>query len=323
MANFDGAHFFVKDMMEIPIFNVIKQLNDSDAYLKLIISGGDVLNRYFMGPQIFFTHDFDIKLTANQEVVLTDSNVDAMYKYAVEVSEAMEDTLNNFYLKNKQRIDNLLAKNYKVKMSKKRYTGKYFNALRVEGRAHIPIRSQLRTLDDKEQDVDEIIDLWVALPDTLTFPYNTFLGGDPKLSLDGSKYFIPTIEMEGMLIAGLGYMLWDTQRMIDYSADLERKGKVNKLQRYIDKQKAMYNDLNHPLKRLSCLPFEDYIKHCDKKIKKCSIGNRHFKTVEQALSFAQNEGYLSSSQAKEIRDGKYTLSYICVYINKLKEYYSE
>jgi len=323
MADFDGAYFFVKDTMEVPIFNMIKKMNDSDAYLKLIISGGDVLNRYFIGPQIFFTRDFDIKLTADRRVELTESNKKIMYDYNNEVSKTFENTLNTFYLKNKQHMDDVLSKNYGLKMGKNRETGKYFNLFQpVKGGTNISISYQLRTLDDKEWDVDHIIDFWVALPETLTFPYNTFLGGDPILSLDGSNYYIPTIEMEGLLIAGLGYMIWDTQRMIDYSIDLERKGKKNKLQRYIDKQKGIYNDLNHPLKRLSCIPFKDYIKQCNRESKSCSVDNQQFRTIEEVLSFAQGKGYLSSSQVEEIRKGTYSLSYLCAYINKLRKYYS-
>lgn len=321
MAKFDEAHYFVKDTMEIPIFNVIKKMNASDKYLKLIISGGDVLSRYFDGPSIFLTHDFDIKLTADKKVVLSEANKQVMYDYNQEIGEKMEDGLNDSYLKNKQSIDDILAQNFGVKMGKKGDTGKYFNAIRVrETGGHIPIRYQLRTLDDKERLVDEIIDLWVALPESLTFPYNTFLGGDPILSLDSSRYYIPATELEGLLFAGLGYMLWDTQRMVDYSKDLEAKGKRNKLQRYINKQKAIYNDLNHPLKRLACLPFEDYIKRCDRKLKSCTVDGQQFESVRQVLSYAQKQGYLSPSQVSEIRKGKYTLPYLCVYINKVKEY---
>ena len=155
MADFDGAHYFMKDSMEIAIFNGIKEMNASDAYLKMIISGGDVLNRYFIGPQIFLTHDFDIKLTADKRVDLTRENVRAMYKYAEEIAQTFERTLNEFYLQNKQRMDAVLARRYGVKMAKKRDTKKYFNYFHMEeAQAHFPIRSRLKTLDDTQQDVD-------------------------------------------------------------------------------------------------------------------------------------------------------------------------
>jgi len=321
MAAFDEAHYYVKDLMEIPVFNVVKEMNASDAYLKLIISGGDVLNRYFDGPSIFLTHDFDLKLTADKKVVFNDKNIQVMRDYNRDISIELEDRLNEFYEKNKKAVDSVLEEKYGVKMGIKSDTGKYFNAAQTykDGR-HFAIRYQLRSLDDQESVLDEIVDLYMVLPEHITFPYNTFLGGDPMLSLDGSKYYIPATEMEGLLIAGLGFMLWDTQRMLEYSMDLEAQGKKNKLQRYIDKQKAIYNDLNHPLKRLACLPLEDYIKHCDRKSKSCTVDGRQFNSIRPLLTYAQRKGYLSKSQVSEIRKGKYSLSYLCVYINKIKEY---
>jgi len=321
MADFDEAHYYVKDLMEIPVFNVVKEMNASDAYLKLIISGGDVLNRYFDGPSVFLTHDFDLKLAADKRVVFNDKNIQVMRDYNRDISVELEDRLNDYYQKNKEAIDDILEEKYGVKMGKKRDTGKYFNAIQTyEDGRHFAIRYQLRSLDDQERVVDEIVDLYMVLPEYLQFPYNTFLDGDPMLSLDGSKYYIPATEMEGLLIAGLGFMLWDTQRMVDFSMYLEAKGKKNKLQRYINKQKAIYNDLNHPLKRLACLPLEDYIKRCDRKSKNCTVDGQQFNSIREVLTHAQRKGYLSRSQASEIRKGKYSLAYLCVYINKIKEY---
>jgi len=320
MGSFEEAHYYIKDMMETTILNSIKFINSRDKNMKLIISGGDVLTRYFEGPSIFLTHDFDIKLTVNKHIDLDQVDKEIIYDYQAEIAKIFKNNLNNFYVKNQDVIDNKLGKSYNSRLVQN--TNNPFKAVKVN-KSHTRIvytLTRLNTLkEEKEEEDDEIIDLWVALPETIRFPYYTFLGEDPILSLDGSDYYMPSIEIEGVLIAGLGYVLWDTQRMIKYSMDLERKGKSNKLQRYIGKQKAIYNDLNHPLKRMSCIPFKKFVEDCAKKESVCSIDGKQFYDVESALEYAMGQGYLSREHISEIEKGKYSLPYVCAYIDKIKD----
>lgn len=316
MEDFERAHYYMKEMMETTVLNTLKFINSRDKNMKFVITGGDVLARYFDGPTIFLTHDYDIKLTVNKRVDLDEIDKEIIYDYQAENARIFEKNLNNFYIKNRFVIDNKLKKSYNVVIDRKNQGP--FEVFKAND-SLTNIVYTLISLNTNEKEEDTLIDLWIALPETLKHPYYTWLGEDPILSLDGSDYYIPTLEVNGVLITGLGYMLWDTQRMIEYSAELKRKGKPNKLQRYIDKQKAIYNDLNNPIKRLSCIPFKKFVKDCNEKEIICTIDGERFYNKEEVLEYAKNMGYLSKEHISEIKNGNYSLSYICRYIQKLRK----
>jgi hypothetical protein len=307
--------------MEPPVLNVIKRMNATDEYLKLILSGGDVLNYYFDGPQIFKTHDFDIKLSADKRVVLNQRNIETIQTYASEVAEEFEKAMSDYYRANQEFLDGQLRKLFGVQIARHRGSNERFKTFKRNDALHT-IRYRLRNPEGTKEDVDDLLDVYVALPETTNFSFDTWIGGDELLSLDNNRFFVPTIEVEGILITGLGFMLWDTQRMIEYSREQEKKGKPNKLQRYIDKQRAMYNDLNHPLKRLKCLPFESYVKSCSKKFSRCRILNQRFNSVSEALDYSLRQDLISPEQRKILLQGNYSLAFICDHINRLLEYES-
>lgn len=315
MGGFEQAHYYIKDVMETVVLNTVKYINGMDKNMKLVISGGDVLTRYFDGPSIFMTHDYDIKLVVDASVDLEKVDKNVIYVYHTEIVDIFTRNLNRFYTNNKSTIDNTLLNKYGLKFIP---GDKPFRNIR----ANKSLRNVVYTLNDGKRKVqDELIDIWIALPETLKFDYYTFIDSDPILSLDaGSKYYIPTIEVEGFLIAGLGFVLWDTQRMIEYSKRKEAQGLPNKLQRYMNKQKAIYNDLNHPLKRMSCLPFEDFVRKCMETSKICTLDGQKFEDVAKLLVYAQERKYLSKNHIKEIERGKYSLAYVCEYIKRLKEF---
>lgn len=321
MADYDGAHYMVKDWMEPAVLKLLKQVNSMNADAALIIAGGDVLSTIFTGPNIFRTHDFDIKAALKSDVVIDENNIEKLYSFADNFTKLAAVTVNERYAKTRKQLDALLAEKFGVKITIHKGNKDYFGYHRpVPDWALFTISYRLEDLNGDSWNLDPLMDVFAATPDTINSAikgrYQMFIGGEPKLSTEKQEYYIPTRDVDGVLYAGIGFMLWDTGIMIEISEQMANEGKKNKLQRYKDKRLAILDDLNHPEKRLHCRFMEQYVKYCDKDLDSCKIPAWNVKDQKEAQDKLEHMGLMDDNIVKSL--GKV---YVCDYAKKMSNYF--
>ena len=318
MADYDGAHYFVKDWMEPVVLKLIKQVNRLNDDGALIISGGDVLSTIFTGPQIFLTHDFDIKAALKTSKPANAENIAKLYAFADNFSKLAAKSLNERYRRTRKDLDRILASKHKVKITVEK--GNYFVYDRpVEDWALFTVKYRLDDLTGESWNVDPIMDVFASTPETINMSvkgrYQTFVGGEPKLSGEHLEYFIPTQDINGVLYAGMGYMLWDTEEMIKISKQLEKERGKSKLQRYEEKRLAILDDLNHPESRLNCRFMQQYVKYCERELETCKVPAWNVRNQAEAQEKLESLGLINKTLAEALGE-----VYVCDYAKKMAAY---
>lgn len=321
MADYDGAHYFVKDWMEPEVLRLIKRVNNQNEQGAMIIAGGDVLNTIFTGPQIFLTHDFDIKAALKTSIPLTEENITKLYAFGEGFAKLAAANLTRRYERTRRDLDPILRDKYRVKFAIQPGKSSYFSFHKpVEDWALFTVSYRLEDLNGESSNLDPIMDVFAATPETidsqLSGRYQMFIGGEPKLSTERSEYYIPTQDVNGVPYAGLGFMLWDTELMIEISKQKEReKPGSSKLQRYEDKRLAILDDLNHPEKRLNCRFMRDYVKFCERKLDSCEIPEWNVRNQAEARDKLERLGLMNKELELSLGE-----EYVCDYAKKIAVY---
>ena len=120
--------------------------------------------------------------------------------------------------------------------------------------------------------------------------------------------------INGIPYAGLGYIIWDTYRMVANSIKLG----LSKQQRYIEKRDAILHALNNPVRNLSCESMKDFVKVCEKKFDTCVIKGKKFYSKMEVLKYGLVEGLipLDLEIINQIRSN-YDLNSICEIIKTI------
>lgn len=321
MADYDGAHYFVKDWMEPEVLKLIKQVNSKNDDGALIISGGDVLSTIFKGPQVFLTHDFDIKAALKTTIPYNAENIAKLYDFAEGFAKLAAKHLSRRYLSTRKDLDRILADKYGVKVTMHPGNPDFFSFYRpVPDWALFTVSYRLESLDGDSWNLDQIMDAFAATPETINSSikgrYQVFIGGEPRLSSERLEYYIPTQNVGGVLYAGMGYMLWDTEEMIRISEMMERdKPGSSKLQRYEDKRLAILDDLNNPEKRLNCRFMRDYVKFCEAELETCKIPEWNVRNLAEARDRLERMGLMNSDLERSLGE-----EYVCDYAKKISGY---
>lgn len=321
MANYDGAHYFVKDWMEPKILELIKRTNAQNKDGALVISGGDVLSTIFSGPQVFLTHDFDIKAVLKTEVPYNETNTKNLYDFAEGFAMWTAKELSKRYKRTRTDLDKILAEKYGVKVAMHPGNPDYFSFYRpAPDWSLFTVSYRLESLSGDSWNLDQIMDVFAATPETINSSiegrYQVFIGGEPRLSTEKTEYYIPTRNVDGVLYAGMGYMLWDTEEMIRISKNMEKeKPGSSKLSRYEDKRLAILDDLNHPEKRLNCRFMREYIKFCERELDDCSIPAWNVKNQADARSKLEKLGLIDSKLESSLGS-----EYVCDYAKRISAY---
>lgn len=163
---------------------------------------------------------------------------------------------------------------------------------------------------------NSIADIYVVDPSELEH-YTTFTGlpgSNQILSKNSGEYYIPYNEINGIPYAGLGYIIWDSIRMVRES---KLRG-LAKYPRYVDKRDAILNALNNPIGDLSCNAMKDYMLSCEKEYRVCKIKGKTYKSFNSLLKFAVEEGLIpeNTKLLKNIKD-TYDFNYLCKSIKKV------
>lgn len=296
---FEQAEIYVKDVLSIPIELAIKDLNkqllnDKEVPgLKLIVTGGQAINTYFPQQPYLRTHDYDLKLIAPKNTNYTSTVRERMVLLAKGIVRYFAIILNRYT----NRIFDKMSKDVKEKFD--------IQLLRDENDEMFVSSSNLRNellnvVTFRMQNFEKIrtnsvADVYVVDPDEI-YHYNTFTGltpeSNPILSEDSGDYYIPFQMVNEIPIAGMGYLIWDTLRMISWSEEL---GYV-KLPKYKAKRDAILNSLNDPNAKLSCNSMKDYMLKCEKAYQSCNIKDKKFTSVTELLRYGISEGIIPPNQ---------------------------
>lgn len=325
MDNFERAEIYLKEVLSIPVELAIKDLNlllaqdEQIPGLKIFVTGGQAIQTYFPNSSPLRTHDFDLKLVAPKNIPITASVRNRMMRLGRGCSRYIAIVLNNYI--NSDVIDNISQKyGLKLVAGDGNEDKKVFSAVtNLKNDMLNIVRFQM--IGEGKIRTNSIADIYVVDPQEIKEHYYTFTGygpdgrqGNSILSQDAGNYYIPFQYINGIPYAGLGYILWDTLRMIDVSKKLQ----LPKYSKYIEKKDAIIQALNDPNAKLSCNAMKEYILECENKYNDCTIRNQRFETVSSLINYAISEG-LISDDPEIIRKIKqtYDLNYLCSSVKRM------
>ena len=323
MDKFEPAENYIKELLSVPIEIAVKNINQrlrKDPIIPgliLLVTGGQAIQTYFPNSQPLRTHDFDLKLIAPASINYTPAIRARMELLAKSIAKYIELVLNKYVgalnldikkeIKNKYNVDLLSKEN-----------GDIFTA------ATNPNTNLLNTVTFKLRDSrstrrNAIVDVYVVDPEEISkhFNYWEFTGlkeSNEILSENAGKYYIPFKVVNGIPYAGMGYIIWDTYRMVESSL---KKG-LRKYPRYVRKRDAIINALNNPTTKMSCNALKDYMINCAKQYNTCVINGKTLKTVNTLILYGIAEGVFPASPRFISRLKKmYDINYLCESLKRI------
>ena len=319
---FDQAEIYIKEVLAIAIEMAVRDINqelDRDKQipeLKLIVTGGQAIQAYFPNSPPLRTHDFDLKLIAPSKIIHTSLVKERMVTLGKGIVKYIEIIINKYItdmldsirdnIKNNSGIELIVNEEGSVFTASTNLRHKQLNTVIFRMKSDDTIRT------------NSICDVFVVNPDDI-YHYHTFTGdseSEPILSSTGGDYYIPINEINGIPFAGLGYLVWDTQRMVIVSQD----EKLPKHNRYVEKRNAIIAALNDPLYKLSCNSMKDFMVKCEKEYKTCYINDQKLEGVNALLRYAISEGVVPPEPGviKRIQE-TYDSDYLCSMIKRILE----
>ena len=317
MDNFERAEIYLKETLAIPIELAIKDLNallDQDEQipgLKILVTGGQAIQIYFPNSPPLRTHDFDLKLVAPKNTTITPRVRSRMMLLGRGCSRYIEIVLNKYIT---PEVQTNITRRFNLELLEE--DGKIFSAVTNLKNDMLNI-VKFRIRGEGRIRTNSIADVYVVDPQEIKEHYYTFtnLGGSNEiLSENAGNYYIPIRYVNGIPYAGMGYILWDTLRMVNVSQRLN----LPKQERYQQKRDAIIQALNDPNAKLSCNAMKEYILQCEQKYNDCTIRNENYSTVESLLRFAVEEGLIASDSSliHKIQQ-TYDLNYLCSSVKRM------
>lgn len=321
---FEQAEIYIKELLAVPIEMAIKNVNiqlKSDRVvpdLILMVTGGQAIQTYFPNNSRLRTHDYDLKIIAPASTNVNRTVLNRMIYLAKGVARYIQLALNKYVkelgidvkkeIKNRFDLELLLDENNNMFSVPSTLDTSLLNIITFKLKQERRIRT------------NSITDIFVVDPDELLkhFNYWEFTGtkeSNPILSEGNeNKYYIPYKLINGVPYAGMGFIIWDTYRMADYS----KTHGLPKQERYAQKRDAILNALNNPLTNVSCNAMKDYMLNCENKYKECNINGQKFKNVDSLIQFAISEGVLPTDPEfiKSLRK-TYDINYLCESIKRM------
>ncbi len=323
MSKFENAEIYIKELLAIPIEFAIRDINKelyNDSIVpgvKLLVSGGQAIQTYFPGNPQLRTHDFDLKLIAPKKTIYTPAVRRRMVKLGKGVIKYIEIALNKH------------VKSMGITKLKKEIKTQYGLDLVINEdnnmfKASTNLRTDLLNIvtfklsDGTKSRRNSITDVYVVDPEDI-YHYHTFTGMEGSneiLSENAGDYYIPYRTINGVPYAGMGYIVWDTYRMVESSKE---KG-LRKYPRYVEKKNAIINALNNPVSGMSCNAMKSFMLKCEKKYTTCVINDRKFKTADALIKYGVAEGILPANMEfiKRIRK-TYDIDYLCTSLKRIME----
>ena len=305
-------------LFEPAVLNAIKSFNASSNYqAKVIISGGEVLAKYFMYPE-FRTLDYDLKIALPNYIYnnsIDDVQVNrVLFEEAVRFHQLLSVNLNYLYNIVWIEVETLLSdNNYELIYNANDTTARaipFFQILPTENKPFSNFYFRVKHGSEIIYDMS-FIDIYRATPKDVK-EYYTFIYGTETLfekHVD-FQYYIPTLELEPyILYAGVGFIIWDTVRMINRSFTLEDN--PNKIVRYIQKWAAIISAFNNMTNSVSCHGFLPFVRKCADEFVECGD------SIDQLYLQLKNDGIISDDILQLLKNSGYSNEYLCDYFKRL------
>ena len=278
---------------------------------KLIMSGGEVLNKYFSHIPETVTPDFDIKLTIPYDKPI-DSGVSAMMKQAQNDAIDYFAKLINQYIV-LSNLNNYLNQDFEVRLATSP-----LGYVRINNIGPYLANISYTFVDNHGNSyLFPLVDLYRVEPEgildfNLFTPKGSKILSDSNVNPKGDTYFIPYSIVNGVPYAGLGYVIYDTVRLINIlPKQVPMTQRIQrKIQKYITKYQAVINALDTPVESMACLAMRPYVEKCNLEFSNCTTN------VDQLIAKAVSYGILPNNQIF-INNLRTTLGdqYLCEYIN--------
>lgn len=324
MEQFDAAEKYMKSLMVIPINIGIKEINyelskfDGIPGLILMVTGGQAIEQHFRNNEDLRTHDFDLKLIAPSDTKITKAVNETMLYVGELISNNLLTRVNLYIKPILEEVKNTMKQKFDVELRTSVNNNNDVFMLNKYGDRLNTVSFKMKR--DKIVVQSPLIDVYVVNPVSgpITEHFKMFTnleGSDPILSQNAGKYYIPYKLINDVPYAKLGYLLWDTIRMIEFT----KKNKLPKYQRYVNKRNAIINGLDNPGIELSCSAMKDYINKCDKEFESsCVVKGKNYYQLVDLITLGIGEGLIPSDPEviKRIRN-TYTLAGMCENINNL------
>lgn len=320
MSKFEQAEIYLKEVMSIPVEIAINGINTqlkNDRVvpgLKLIVTGGQAIQTYFPNSEPLRTHDYDLKLIAPKDINMNQSVKDRMRLLGRGATRYMEIALNDYVNDILPRVRRNIKDKFGLDLVGQE--GKIFNAsVNLRNPALNTVFFRLR--DGQRVRANSMVDIYVVDPKEIEEHYYTFTGlegSNPILSEDAGNYYIPFKYINDIPYAAMGYILWDTLRMVKNTRDPGSP----KRERYKEKRDAIIQALNNPKSKMSCNAVKDFIVNCERTYNECMIRGKNFDTIEKLLRFGLDEGLIPPDREviEKILD-TYDVNYVCQSIKRM------
>lgn len=269
-----------------------------DAYtsrLKLLIGGGAAFSHYIKRTKkslILETHDYDLRLYLDIKPSISPlfkPGKENVEKWMLEISSAIAVSFTKFlneYIESLNIISTV--KDSGIDVSK-------FQTV---------FRGFLTTIEYKVNgENDSLIDIVPHIP-SKAIHYGALAINKSKLfeeykqrdfggvaSRQGffKSSLVYTKSNYGIFYVSLGYLVWDTVRMLNYIID---SGNTTKFERYLYKYKVLLSALSRPELYLSCEASQKFINNCQKTQRVCVVDDKTVETKEDLIDIGIEKGLL-------------------------------
>jgi hypothetical protein len=292
----------IKKLLEPAFISALNTLNSQlSPNFVVVIGGGEAFNYFFRGLQIFETHDYDFRLVS----MTSDTPTEVPYHGTLDVIVTTIYKTILSYIAESRPYQFYIAKHH----------------LNV---VFTPITSQEVAMGQGPRGIridfvgelrDALVDL--TMYSTELFPAYTFdetpidkmYMNRMTQSLPPDTYGFIKIPMRkhivqdtetGLYYVKLGYLIWDTVRMLNYSFLAYQASKQNKLERYLKKYSALLEALSNPQQYMKCNSMKEYVGMCMERTAKkmgCTdpVSGQSTSSKEALIDFAIKEGYFPLS----------------------------
>lgn len=292
-----------KEQLSLVIFNFISFTNENLAKtketrnLKLLIGGGAAFNYYIKRNKktvdILSTHDFDLRLFLDippSKNHLFDDRKDETEQMMLSVSSAIAFAFADFLNKYLDEIN---------------ITPYYFKAVE---------RGFLSTVEyEINGEVDSLIDIVPHIPSkaihygALEIDKNILFKQYKEIDFTGvasrQGFFKSSLIYNrsdfGIYYVSLGYLVWDTVRMLNYIIDsvgYSKYDKTIKFERYLYKYKILLSALSRPDLYMTCASARKYISTCTKTINVCKVDGKAYRSKKSLLDVGIKKGIIPNTK---------------------------
>lgn len=292
-----------KEQLTLAIFNFISFTNEKlsktkeTKSLKLLISGGAAFSYYIKRNKktasILSTHDFDLRLfldiPPSKNPLFADEK-NKTEKMMLSVSSAIAFAFADFLNK------------YVIEIN---ITPYYFNSVD---------RGFLSTVEyEINGEIDSLIDIVPHIPSkaihygALEIDKNILFEQYKDIDFSGvasrQGFFKSSLIYNksdfGIYYVSLGYLVWDTVRMLNYIIDsvgYSKYDKTVKFERYLHKYKILLSALSRPELYMTCVSARKYINMCNNTHNICKVDGKTYKSKKSLLDIGIKKGIIPNTK---------------------------